>query len=219
MLLFESIRVLASFLSIAFKLLGLPLAGQIQLISFSLLAFLYLLFGFSIFNEIPLNKLFCKSAYQHTNRKQIIGAMMTGIICSILVFGILFKIAVYPGALPLLSFGLFWGVIIIVIAGVLAYRNREEASGETKVSANLSSGSTNQQPFNFYRGILLRLLALVVLRIAAYVIPYQTMTNLFPNEEDPARFQHGSAQIDVVRNPPSWSLAYLISRINQKKGG
>jgi len=92
---------------------GGVLISTISLIS---LACIYFFFGFTFFNNIKLKNVFSGKSYEGISALRIIGSIGTGIGLSTVCFGILFKIAHWPGGGAMLSIGL---IIIFVISTIL----------------------------------------------------------------------------------------------------
>src|SRR4051812_16939260 len=109
----ERILISLTVLGVLLKLLLIPGASIIFLISIVLLWGLYFVFGFALFNNIRLRNIFKGKSYAHTNALRITGAACTGIVLSMLLNGILFKILHWPGAQVMLLSGPFPAGVII----------------------------------------------------------------------------------------------------------
>ncbi|WP_129020130.1 hypothetical protein [Edaphocola flava] len=75
------------------------IAGHATIITLSILilAFIYMIFGFALFNDIRLRDIFKKSAYQQLNVWRIIGSVFLGLTLSTSVVAILFGLQDMPG--------------------------------------------------------------------------------------------------------------------------
>ena len=62
------------------------------------ISMIYCYFGFALFNNIRLRKIFKKESYKGISTLKIIFSVLTGLAISALVIGIMFKIQRYPGA-------------------------------------------------------------------------------------------------------------------------
>lgn len=84
-----------------------------------MLCLYYILFGFAIFNNIPLKKVFKKESYSEITSNKIILSVITGIVLSLITWTMMFLFLNWPGvfilffisiiSLVLLAIGLFIG--------------------------------------------------------------------------------------------------------------
>lgn len=94
--------------------------GNISLlIGMSLLAFLYLIFGFALFNNIGFRDLFKRNSYTEINMRRIILSAVFGIAMFGIIIGILFRLLAFEGSFEILSVSL---IIAIALYAVLLAR-------------------------------------------------------------------------------------------------
>lgn len=118
------------------KFLLIPGHSLLILFPLCFLSLLYFFLGFAIFNDIPLKNIFKRESYQAISPAKLIGTIGLGFSFSEITFGILFKMMNYQGSTTQLVGGLFF-VIIILIVALLQYRKNKS---------------------NFYKNIFLRIL-------------------------------------------------------------
>ena len=157
----EFILQLAAALGIVFYLTGLPEGLRLMIIGCSMLGLFYLFFGFALFNGISFKAIFSAQGYQGTNAKRLLFAFVNGFVTFILVEGILFGIARYSGAEFLLGFGLYAGMLILIISGILYWRKSE----------------------SYYKRMVTRLPAFIVIAVIVYATPSETFKKLKENKE------------------------------------
>ena len=151
-------KVLAALvlLSIIMKLSHLQGAGILFVVSVGLLADVYLLLGFALFNDISFKKIFKKKSYEGLSILRIIGSVAAGYAFAVALIGILFKIQHYPGANLMLIVGFIFTMLAVIIS-VIKY---------------ISKGS------NFYIGILKRAIILFALSIFLFLYARQTVDRI-----------------------------------------
>ncbi len=103
----------------------IPGGGFIIGISLTSLSMLYYPLGLFSLNEIPIHRIFKKQTYKEMTATRIIGAILGGIVFSILTVGIMFNVLIIPGAYFMLGTGLSGGLIFLIVFIVLYLRNRE----------------------------------------------------------------------------------------------
>jgi hypothetical protein len=116
----------------AFALLGIlmrifliPGGGFIIGISLSTLAILYYPLGIFSLNAIPIHKVFKKQTYKELTATRIIGTVLGGIVFSILIVGIMFRMLIIPGDYFMLGTGLSAGLIFLIVFLILYLKKRE----------------------------------------------------------------------------------------------
>jgi phosphoglycerol transferase MdoB-like AlkP superfamily enzyme len=98
--------------ALAAHLLGVPHVWIVLALSTLLLMNLYFYLGFAIYLDIPLKKLFNKSAYAGLSPLRVIGSVALGWTLSLIVTGLFFSVQHYPGARLIISAGS--GLLLII---------------------------------------------------------------------------------------------------------
>ena len=102
--------------ALAAHLLGVPHVWIVLALSTLLLMNLYFYLGFTIYLDIPLKKLFSKSAYAGLSPLRVIGSVALGWTLSLIMSGLFFYIQHYPGTQLALSLG---GGLLLIISLVV----------------------------------------------------------------------------------------------------
>jgi hypothetical protein len=123
---FEIIMGILFVISIIFRLYLIPGAGILCSLSLTLLACMYLFFGFAFFNKIKMRKIFCKESYRDISGLHILGSIGVGWGLATVCIGILFKLMFFPGGFIVLSVGLIQILIITIIALVKYFRSKSD---------------------------------------------------------------------------------------------
>jgi hypothetical protein len=123
---FELIVGFIAILGIFLKILHIQGSELLIVLSFSALSTFYYVFSFAFFNGIRLQNIFKKESYKDTNAKRIIGAVGLGISLSTIIMGGLFKLLFWAGANMQLMTGLVILGIILPVATIFYFRNKEE---------------------------------------------------------------------------------------------
>jgi len=122
----EIILVIVSIIGLASKLLNIPLAGLLFMFSLLSLSLIYYPMGFVFFNNIQLRNVFKKDTYTGIGWKRIVGAIVTGVVVSTLLIGVLFVIMHYPGGSYILIRGLIGAIVVSIIALVKNRKAKNE---------------------------------------------------------------------------------------------
>ena len=112
----ERFLVMLALIGIIARLLlanGSSLAIVISLMG---LSFLYMYFGFALFNDIRFRDISKKVSYGGVATMHIVGAILAGLALSMACIGILFKIQSWPGAVFNLRISLALCVVILVMS-------------------------------------------------------------------------------------------------------
>ena len=120
----EIIFGLTLMISISLKFLDIDGATLMLIVIVCILSLFYWVFSFALLNRIPFRGIFKEESYQHTNAKRIVGAILSGIVLSQLIIGILFKIQLFPGSQIILITGLSFTLIILITAYIFYFRNK-----------------------------------------------------------------------------------------------
>lgn len=121
----EKIISIIAFIALGLKLIFIPGSGLLTVLSFSTLSLIYFYFGFALFNNIQLKKIFKKDSYIHISSLRILGAVGAGLSLSMIAIGIMFKFQSWPGA----SFNLGAGLLmlsIVIIVGLIKYSKTKD---------------------------------------------------------------------------------------------
>jgi len=102
----EIILGIAAIIAIFLKQSGITTNNSVILVPIGLLAYLYLFFGFALFNDIRFRTIFKKQAYKNSNVGKTILGIALGASLFILLTGILFKQFAWKNADPQLTIGL-----------------------------------------------------------------------------------------------------------------
>ncbi len=116
----EIILATISIISLGLNLLLIPGGGFLTVLTLSTLSMVYFYFGFALFNDIRLRKIFKKDSYKDISSLRILGAVGAGLALSMTTIGLMFKFQSWPGADLNLIAGLV-GLVIVTIIGVIKY--------------------------------------------------------------------------------------------------
>jgi hypothetical protein len=145
----EKILALIFVMALALKFMNVPGTSILLTYSLTFLAIIYFYFGFALLNGIRLRKIFKKDSYQGVSVLRIIGAIGLGMIFSLLVLAILFKIQHWLGSSLYFKVGLTFLLIAIIIA-LFKFLKSKQA---------------------FYKNALIRSLIIISISIFFFVIP------------------------------------------------
>lgn len=104
----EQVIIIIAIIGVCFRLMNFMGGNIIMILSFGSLSIFYLTFGVLILNNAPDSKNIKKSAF---------GRSITGVVMSVSVIGLLFKMVLWPGANMLLTIGL----IGLLSSGLIVY--------------------------------------------------------------------------------------------------
>lgn len=97
-----------------------PFGGVISALGFTSLALLYMYLSFALFNKIPFTRILKKEAYLNVSKLRIFGTVLTGMVLSLSLIGMLFKLQLYPMAEVNLLTGIL-GLLIATIVSIVKY--------------------------------------------------------------------------------------------------
>ena len=158
----EKILIVLSLIGIAMKLVPVAGGATITVFGILLLALLYILFGFALFNGIRFRDIFKKRAYTGVKTSHILMSAFCGICLFFLLMGIMFKIQAWLGAaIELFSSSVL--TTILFIACLIWY---------------LSS------PQQFLKNIFYRAVPLLVIALALYVTPSEKLVHILHSTPD-----------------------------------
>jgi uncharacterized membrane protein len=152
----EMILIIGAIIGFILALINTPLDSLIVSVFSITLSCLYFCFGFALFNNSPLRKIFNEDSYKGLGTWEILIAIGTGIVLSILTSGFMFTILNYPSAKTLLAVGISLGAIIIILALI---KNAQEKN-------------------RFYRKIILRSLVFLIIAIILLLLPVHLFEKL-----------------------------------------
>ncbi len=115
-IIFGIIGLVATFL----YLFAIPGMAFVAMASLASLLAIYFYFGFALFNEIRLRKIFWAKNYKHISRKRLLGGIAAGWAISLLLLGAYFKFLSWPNPEFNLIIGIV-GVSIVLIISVFKY--------------------------------------------------------------------------------------------------
>ncbi len=90
-------------------------AGAVLGIGIALLASFYFALSFAIVNDIPLKGVLKRASYTSTNKWRILSGVGFGLAASTLLVGVLFKFQLLPGAGIMLSAGMGYMLLFVVL--------------------------------------------------------------------------------------------------------
>ena len=122
----EKIFGVLAVIGLVMKFTLIPGHGLILVVSLCFLSMLYFFLGFALFNDIPLKRIFKRESYQAISPARLIGTIGLGFSFSEITFGMLFKIQHYPGSATQLVGGLFFTIIILIVALIRFGKNKSD---------------------------------------------------------------------------------------------
>jgi hypothetical protein len=81
-------------------------------------------FSIPLLISIPLRNVLQKETYANISLIRVLGTFITGLVFSVTLVGILFKILSWPGASIQMGIGLVGLLIILIITGIKNFKNR-----------------------------------------------------------------------------------------------
>ena len=167
---------LASIATLALVFIFWPFPGSKEIFAFTItiLSIIYFYLGFILLNNIRLRAIFKKTSYGQTTRTNIILAIISGVVVSQLLVGILFKLLFLPGAHEMLTIGLiFSGLVIISILVIKKFNNYD------------------------FKGIFARLIPAFIIAFVLYNFTSSSLIRfIYRNYPD-----YAEAYIDSLNNP------------------
>ncbi|MPQ48895.1 hypothetical protein GCQ56_18000 [Marinifilum sp. N1E240] len=152
----EKILAAISILGILLSLNLIPYGGTLSIISMTCLAILYMYLSFALFNDIPIKGIFKKDSYTKISKLRVFGTIVTGLVLSVSIIGILFKSQLYPYSSILLAEGVIGLFIAAIVAFVQLKRSKDK----------------------FYFNILKRIVIIGILSIIFYLIPREKILEI-----------------------------------------
>lgn len=122
----EKILGILIILALILKLVLIPGANILTVISLSILACIYYPLGFAFFNGIRLREVFKKDSYKGISAMRIIGTIGLGMGLAVICIGILFKLQHWPGGDTNLIAGLATTLIILIIALIKYLKSKSD---------------------------------------------------------------------------------------------
>ncbi|PZR19316.1 MAG: hypothetical protein DI539_14440 [Flavobacterium psychrophilum] len=152
----ERILLLFAVIGIILSLIPIPGGNMLTILALGLLAMLYFYFGFAFFNGIRTRDMFKKSSYAGIKGVRIPGAIFTGMLLSVAVVGILFKVMMWPGA----SFMLLVGIVpffVLTLTTILKYSGNKDG---------------------YYKRIFVRTIVFGSVSLLLYLLPANTILKI-----------------------------------------
>lgn len=113
---FEKVCIVMLLIGVALKLLHIAGAGILITVSALALSAVYLIFGFAFFNNVPVKKMFKKTAYSGVSAVKIIYAIFAGWTLAIIVYGVVFGMHNWPGTEIMLLNGIFMSLLLFIVS-------------------------------------------------------------------------------------------------------
>ncbi len=110
----ERFLVMLAFIGIIARLLLASGSSLTIVMSLMGLTFLYMYFGFALFNDIRLRDVLKKESYRGIATMRLAGAVLAGLALSMACVGILFKIQSWPGAV--FNLGISMALCLTILA-------------------------------------------------------------------------------------------------------
>lgn len=152
----EKILCILSMMSVILKVMLIPGSGLMTVTFFTLWAMLYFPFGFITLNNVGWGKIFTSHAFTGISGKRIAGTILTGLVFTTIITGMLFKIQSYPGA-----YNLYNGILLLIVVSIVVYRKH----------------SKNESPF--YEKMLRRILIIGIFGLIILIIPGILLQKIF----------------------------------------
>ena len=111
-IIFMTIGVVATFL----YLFAIPGMAFMAMASLASLLAIYFYFGFALFNEIRLGKIFWRKNYKQKTRNRLLGGVAAGWAISLLLLGVYFKFLSWPNS----NFNLILGIIAVSVVLIIS---------------------------------------------------------------------------------------------------
>ena len=157
----EKTLLLLSLVALMLKIFNVVLSDLIWLLSLTLLATLYYIFGAALFNRIPLRKILKKERYANISRRRIVASVAFGWTMAILCIGIMFKLLFLPGSMFMLFLGFTLGLAGTLISSFFYHESKKE----------------------FFKGIWIRLIPAVLVTYALVNIPPLSLAETLEPED------------------------------------
>lgn len=122
----ELILIAIALVALLLNILLIPGGGVLTVLSLSSLSMIYFYFGFALFNDIPLRKVFKKESYKEVSSARTVGAVGAGMALSMTIIGIMFKFQAWPGSELNLLVGLLGLVVVLIVGLIKCSKNKSE---------------------------------------------------------------------------------------------
>ncbi|MEM9325893.1 MAG: hypothetical protein AAGA85_09560 [Bacteroidota bacterium] len=189
----EQIAVSIAFLGVMMKMMAIAGGDTVLAASLLILAFSYSPFGLFLFNHIPVSRWFDRKAYMGMTAARALGSFAVGVVCSVLVTGILFKLLQLPGAREMMWMG-FVGVGMLGIS--VAFRSL-----------------SGLRPGAFARGLFRRAAVWVVLAFALYMTPGVVLVEAFYRQHPEYIEAYKRAAADPQNERLQWEAEEIRSQL------
>lgn len=186
----EKIGLVVIIVGLLLKFSHIPGATILLILGSTFLYFYYLLFSFAIFNSVEIRNIFKKSSYENTTPKRIIFSVCSGFVLSAGIYGSMFAIQFYPGALTQLSSCIAIGIILVAISFLM------------KTESNSV----------YLKTIRKRLFLVLAFAIIFYVIPTRNLAHAvyWHNTE------YADALVDTIEDPENIELRRKLQKLQDK---
>lgn len=124
----EKILAIGVLISLILKFSLVSGGDTLALLAVTILAGLYYPLGFLFLNQIRLRHVFKKDSYKNVSALKIILAVVSGLALAIVCIGSLFKLLYLTGANEMLTIGLTFTSIILIVTLILFVKNKDTNS-------------------------------------------------------------------------------------------
>ena len=122
----ESLFFIIIVLGCVFRLMHWPYASIILTFGVLFLALLYFFFGFALLNQIGFRGIFKAESYTSISKLRVFGAVVTGMVFSLIIIYCLFKVQFWPYGHIGLQQALILYIIILIVALVFYFFKRKQ---------------------------------------------------------------------------------------------
>lgn len=122
----EIVLICTILFGVIWKLLDYPFGNNIIILSVLILSCLYFCLGIVLFNDIGIKKIFKKESYKGISALRVIGSVWTGMVLSLVLLGILFRLMMWPFASQNLIVGVLGLLVSLVPVFVKFVQKRSD---------------------------------------------------------------------------------------------
>jgi hypothetical protein len=186
--------IILSVIGFLMKIMRVSGGNELLMIGMTLLAIIYFYFGFALLNNVALKGIFKKSSYSNANSLRIVGAIGVGILLSIVVIGLLFKLLILTGAIEMLTIGVVGLVVTLFAAWIIFIIKKKQLDA-------------------FYMGTFVRGGIAVMKGIILYLTPASSLIRFY-HRDDPA---YAELFVRAVENPYDEQIQKEFEEAREKK--
>ena len=152
----ERILIVLAIAGLIMRFFHIPGGAVLTIFPLAILGWIYLIFGFILFNNIKFRKIFKKESYNGISGLRLAYAILTGLALSVIVIGIVFKMMFWPGSYINLLFGIVTVGTALTVAAIKFIANKQI----------------------FYRNMLFRLTPYLVVGLILFSIKFEDLVRL-----------------------------------------